>query len=68
MKVTARQGDTVDLICWRYYGRTDGTVEAVLEANAGLADFGVVIPMETLVYLPDIETVASTAPLVQLFD
>ncbi|MDN7466993.1 tail protein X [Burkholderia orbicola] len=68
MNVAAQQGDTVDLICWRYYGRTDGTVEAVLEANAGLADFGVVIPMGTLVYLPDIETVASTAPLVQLFD
>ncbi|HDR9048577.1 TPA: tail protein X [Burkholderia vietnamiensis] len=68
MKVTARQGDTVDLICWRYYGRTDGTVEAVLEANAGLADFGVVIPMGTIVYLPDIQTVARTAPLVQLFD
>ncbi|UVS95944.1 tail protein X [Burkholderia glumae] len=68
MNVAAQQGDTVDLICWRYYGRTDGTVEAVLEANPGLADFGVVIPMGTLVYLPDIATVASTAPLVQLFD
>ncbi|EJO59527.1 tail protein X [Burkholderia multivorans] len=68
MKVTARQGDTVDSLCWRYYGRTDGTVEAVLEANAGLADLGVVIPMGTVVYLPDIESVSSTAPLVQLFD
>jgi len=68
MIVTSKQGDTVDALCWRYYGRTDGTVEAVLEANAGLADYGVVIPIGTAVYLPDIDTVESTAPLVQLFD
>lgn len=68
MNVTTKQGDTVDLVCWRYYGRTDGTVEAVLEANAGLADHGVVLPMDTVVYLPDVGTVQSTAPLVQLFD
>jgi phage tail protein X len=68
MKVITRQGDTVDLLCWRLYGRTDGTVEAVLEANAGLADMGVVLPAGTVVELPDIATVESTAPLVQLFD
>ncbi|WP_321931533.1 MULTISPECIES: tail protein X [Paraburkholderia] len=68
MKVTALQGDTVDAICWRYYGRTDGTVEAVLEANEGLADYGVVLPLGTLVDLPDLTTVQTTKPLLQLFD
>ncbi|PAJ87936.1 tail protein X [Burkholderia ubonensis] len=68
MNVIAQLGDTVDALCWRHYGRTDGTVEAVLEANAGLADHGVVIPIGTVVYLPDIGTVESTTPLVQLFD
>ncbi|KVN27012.1 phage tail protein [Burkholderia pyrrocinia] len=68
MRVYARQGDTVDALCWLHYGRTDGTVEAVLEANAGLADRGVVIPIGTVVYLPDIGTVENTTPLVQLFD
>lgn len=68
MKVTAQQGDTVDAICWRYYGRTDGTVEAVLEANEGLADYGVVVPPGTLVDLPDLMTVQTTKPLLQLFD
>ena len=68
MKVTALQGDTVDEICWRYYGRTDGTVEAVLEANEGLADYGVVLPLGTLVDLPDLTTVQTTKPLLQLFD
>lgn len=68
MKVTTIQGETVDALCWRYYGRTDGTVAAVLEANAGLADYGVVLPLGTVVDMPDITTVESTAPLVQLFD
>lgn len=68
MKVRTIQGDTVDLLCWRHYGRTDGTVEAVLEANAGLADLGVVLPIGTPVELPLIDTVASTRPRLQLFD
>ncbi len=36
--VIANQSDTVEAICWRYYGRTAGVTEAVLEANRGLAD------------------------------
>lgn len=31
------QNDTVDALCWRFYGRTAGVTEAVLEANPGLA-------------------------------
>lgn len=50
--VRAIQGDTVDAICWRYYGRTAGVTEAVLEANPGLADFGAPIPQGTLVVMP----------------
>ncbi|WP_028217428.1 tail protein X [Paraburkholderia oxyphila] len=68
MKVTAQQGDTVDLLCWRHYGRTDGTVEAVLEANAGLADLGPVLPIGTVLDLPELDTVQTSAPLLQLFD
>ena len=48
----AIQGDTVDAICWRHYGRTAGVTEAVLEANPGLADFGPQIPQGTLVLMP----------------
>lgn len=68
MKVIARQGDTVDAICWRHYGRTDGTVAAVLEANAGLADHGAVLPAGTLVDMPDPGATPRTKPLLQLFD
>ncbi|WP_250466302.1 MULTISPECIES: tail protein X [unclassified Caballeronia] len=68
MKVRSQQGETVDLLCWRFYGRTDGTVEAVLEANPGLADLGLMLPLGTLVNTPELGEVASTTPLLQLFD
>ena len=68
MIVRAEQGDTVDAMCWRHYGRTAGTVEAVLEANAGLADHGVFLPPGTPVYLPELASVNTSTPLLQLFD
>lgn len=52
--VRAAQGDTLDLICWRHYGRTAGVVEQVLEANPGLARLGPILPHGTLVQLPEI--------------
>ncbi|WP_068634912.1 tail protein X [Thauera butanivorans] len=53
MQVRAMQGDTVDLLCWRHYGRTAGVTEQVLAANPGLAAHGPVLPLGTLVELPD---------------
>lgn len=37
MKVQALQGDTVDLLCQRHYGTTQGVTEKVLAANKALA-------------------------------
>ncbi|WP_337881776.1 tail protein X [Chromobacterium haemolyticum] len=70
MRITALQGDTVDLICHRHYGRTAGITEAVYAANPGLADIGPVLPIGTLVTLPDITTkpAETTQPLVNLWD
>jgi len=51
----SKQGETVDYICWKHYGKTLGVVEQVLVANPGLADLGVVLPTLTTVQLPDIE-------------
>jgi phage tail protein X len=51
--VTAMQGDTVDLMCHRFYGRTAGVVEAVYESNPFLANHGPVLPHGTAVKLPD---------------
>ncbi|EAA4372325.1 phage tail protein [Salmonella enterica subsp. enterica] len=38
MKVKALQGDTVDLLCFRHYGTTQGVTEQVLAANPGLSN------------------------------
>ncbi|HFU8467441.1 tail protein X, partial [Escherichia coli] len=35
MKVRALQGDTVDLLCFRHYGTTQGVTAQVLDANPG---------------------------------
>jgi len=67
--VLARQGDTVDGICWRELGATTGVVEQVLELNRGIADLGPVLPEGTPVVLPERNTV--TAPVlstIQLWD
>lgn len=44
MKVRAHQYDTVDALCWRHYGRTQGVTEQVLKANPGLAEYGPFLP------------------------
>ncbi|EBP7622147.1 phage tail protein [Salmonella enterica] len=54
MKVRSMQGDTLDVICARYYGRTEGVVETVLQANPGLSELGVILPHGTEVDLPDV--------------
>lgn len=68
MDVIARQGDTVDALCWRHLGRTTGMVETVLEMNAGLADYGPILPHGLVVKLPDKPAPTPTAPLLQLWD
>lgn len=49
----ALQGETLDALCWRLYGRTAGVTEAVLEANPGLADLGPHLPQGQRILLPD---------------
>lgn len=67
MKVRAQQYDTVDALCWRHYGRTQGLTEQVLQANPGLASLGPFLPHGLEVELPDV-TPATTAQTVQLWD
>lgn len=49
-----RQGETVDLVCLKHYGRTRDVTETILAANRGLAALGAVLPLGTAVILPDI--------------
>lgn len=60
MRVIAHQGDTLDALCHRHYGRTEGVVEAVLAENPGLAELGAILPHGTSVSLPEVDTAAVT--------
>lgn len=66
--VKSIQNDTIDSICWRYYGRSSGVVEAVLDANPHLADIGVILPIATNVLLPDLSTPQKTETTINLWD
>ena len=65
---TTRQGETVDLACWRVYGRTAQVTEAVLAANPGLADKGLILPLGTVITMPEIAKPATQRALVSLWD
>ncbi|CAJ0743817.1 tail protein X [Ralstonia mannitolilytica] len=67
MRVRAIQGDTVDAICQRVYGRTAGVTEAVLAANPGIADLGPVLPHGTELDMLDISP-QPAVQMVQLWD
>ena len=47
-------GDLLDVLCYQVYGRLNGTVEAVLEANPGLADYAQPFPAGVVIVLPDL--------------
>ncbi len=54
MKVQAMQGDTLDLLCQRHYGTTQGVTESVLTANPGIAE-QIFLTAGQVVELPEIE-------------
>lgn len=67
-QLRSNQGDTLDALCWRHYGRTAGVTEAVIEANPGIADHGPTLPQGTLVQLPEQPPAAPTRQQVNLWD
>ena len=47
-------GDLLDTLCHQYYGHLNGSVEAVLDANQGLADEPQPFRAGVLIVLPDL--------------
>lgn len=69
MMVRGIAGETVDALVWRAVGKGPGAVEAVLEANPGLAARGPVLVEGQLVAIPTVKaSEAAVVPLIQLWD
>ena len=49
-----KDGDVLDFICWKYYGKTSGVLEKVLEANRHLAELGSIFTAGVKIILPDL--------------
>ncbi|MDD1014702.1 tail protein X [Pseudomonas rubra] len=68
MATTCRtaEGDVLDTLCQHYYGHLNGTVEAVLAANQGLAEQPQPFCSGVLILLPELPTTSDAT--VQLWD
>lgn len=60
------EGDVLDTLCHHYYGHLDGSVEAVLQANQGLAEERQPFRSGVVISLPDMAVAAAST--VQLWD
>ncbi len=50
-----KDGETLDFICWKYYGKTEGIVEQVLKVNRHLAELPPILKANIQINLPVIE-------------
>ena len=66
--VSSIAGETVDLICRRHYGDESGYVEAVYDANRGLAALGAILPAGVVIVLPEVVTASQADAVVRLWD
>ncbi len=52
--VITQQGDTVDLICLRFFGETGGVTEQVMAINPNLVNYDLVMPYGVAIQLPTV--------------
>lgn len=70
-RLTAKQGDKLDLLLWREAALGPADLTRVLDANPGLADLGAILPLGTVVIVPaaaQSPAAARALPLTQLWD
>ena len=56
MIAVAQAGETLDALCWRVLGRTEGVTEQAYDFNPQLADLGPTLPGGIEITLPDVAT------------
>lgn len=66
--VTSIAGETVDLICRRRYGDESGYVEAVYDANRGIAAYGPILPAGVVIVLPEVDAITQADTAFRLWD
>ncbi len=64
-RVVTRDGDVLDDLVWRHYGRND-LIAAVLESNPHLAQLSPVMEAGLVIELPDLPLPAE-APVIRLW-
>jgi len=67
-QVRTHQGETLDALCYRILGYTEGATEQALELNPGLAELGPILPHGTLVTLPEEQRRPRTQDTIQLWN
>lgn len=65
VKMMSQENDTVAAMCMRFYGYTKGVVEAVMNANPHLHQYGAILPDGVIIVLPEppAKTAQSTVTL-----
>ncbi len=63
-----REGDMLDLICFRYYGESRDYTEAVRAVNPDLAKYGPILPNGVLVQLPELPELNIQQTTIRLWD
>ncbi|KZN57474.1 tail protein [Pseudoalteromonas luteoviolacea CPMOR-1] len=68
MKYRSKQGERLDQICYTHYGHLNGTVEAVYKANLDLVLLPCILPLGTLIVLPEIVQQYTQTNSIKLWD
>lgn len=68
MEVIAKQNDTLDLICWRVFGKTNGIVEEVIKLNPHVTKTGCILPIGTAITLPNQVVSIEQVKMINLWD
>jgi len=68
MEVIAKQNDTLDLICWRVFGKTNGIVEEAIKINPHITKTGSILPIGTAITLPNQVVSTEQVKMINLWD
>ncbi|WP_245556390.1 tail protein X [Algicola sagamiensis] len=67
MHYTTKAGERLDTICFEVYGSSHKTVEQVLAVNAGLAQYGPILPAGVTLELPELSKPHQVENLISLW-